>query len=329
LGLRFGVHIMRGIPRQAVRSRLPIAGTSYTADEVADLSSVCAWNTDNVGLNHDHPGAQAYYDSLLAQFAAWGVDFVKADDMLAPYHEAEIAAFAAAIRHCGRSMTLSLSPGTDLSLERVAHLGANAQMWRISNDLWDTWSDVAAQFDRLALWARHSGPDSWPDADMLPIGRIGVRAEVGAPRDSRLTRAEQITMLTLWCIARSPLMVGADLPDTDPATIALLTNPEVLSVNRESSGASEVYRDSATIAWMARPEGPDAAGDAYLAVFNLAEQARTVELEWSALGLTRPTSVRDLWRRAEAPASQGIDGLRVQLDPHGAALLRLQGMNQD
>jgi alpha-galactosidase len=335
LGLRFGVHIMRGIPRQAVRSRLPIAGTPYTADQVADLAAGCAWNTDNVGLNHDHPGAQAYYDSLLAQFAAWGVDFVKADDMIAPYREAEVAAFATAVRHSGRPMVLSLSPGTALASERVGHLAANAQMWRISDDLWDRWSDVAAQFDRLANWARYAGPDSWPDADMLPIGRVGVRAEVGEPRDSRFTRAEQITMLTLWCIARSPLMVGADLPGTDPATIALLTNPEVIAVNRESRGAREVYRDPTTIAWTAVPDpsgdvgAADGAGSAYLAVFNLADQARTVELPWSSLGLQRPTSLRDLWQRESVSpgsgASPDADVLRVSLDPHGAALLRVHG----
>ena len=329
LGLRFGVHVMRGIPRQAVRSRLPITGTPYTADEVADLSAGCAWNTDNVGLNHDHPGAQAYYDSLLAQFAAWGVDFVKADDMIAPYREAEVAAFAAAVRHCGRPMVLSLSPGTALDPERAGHLAANAQMWRVSNDLWDRWPDVLAQFDRMAVWAPYAGPDAWPDADMLPIGRIGLRAEVGEPRDSRLTRAEQVTMLTLWCIARSPLMVGADLSGTDPATIGLLTNPEVLAVHRESGGAREVYRDSATIAWTARPEPSEAAGDAYLAVFNLAAQPRTVELPWAALGLERPTSVRDLWRRAavspDSPAAPRADAVRVSLDPHGAALLRVHG----
>lgn len=329
LGLRFGVHIMRGIPRQAVRSRLPIAGTPYTADEVADLSSGCAWNTDNIGLNHDHPGAQSYYDSLLAQFAAWGVDFVKADDMIAPYREAEVAAFAAAVRRCGRPMVLSLSPGTALDPARVGHLAANAQMWRISNDLWDRWQDVLEQFDRLAVWAQHAGPDSWPDADMLPIGRIGVRAEVGAPRDSRLTRAEQITMLTLWCIARSPLMIGADLTSTDPATIALLTNPEVLAVHRASHGAGQVYRDSTTIAWTAFPQPPGAADTAYVAVFNLAEQAREIELPWSSLGLEPPATVRHLWRRQSASpeslSSPIPDALRLSLDPHGAALLRVHG----
>src|SRR3954452_7470095 len=153
MGLRFGLHIMRGIPRLAVSRDLPILGTGFTAGQVADPSSRCDWNTDNVGLDHDHPGAQAYYDSLAGLFAGWGVDFVKADDMLGPYHEREISAFAAALRGSGRDILLSLSPGRSLSTVHADHLRAHADMWRISDDLWDRWPDVYDQFGRTARWA--------------------------------------------------------------------------------------------------------------------------------------------------------------------------------
>jgi alpha-galactosidase len=317
LGLGFGVHIMRGIPRQAVDADLPILGTEYTAAQIADRAAICSWNTDNFGLYHAHPGAQAYYDSLLELLASWGVDFVKADDVLAPYHAADIEAFSRAIDHCGRPMVLSLSPGTDVPVERADHLADHAHMWRISNDLWDRWDDVAAQFDRLAAWAVHAGEDSWPDADMLPLGRIGIRAEVGVPRDSLLTRTEQITMLSLWCIARSPLMVGADLTTTDEDTLALLTNPEVLAVVRDGRDQREAYRDGTTIAWTATAPGEAA----YLAVFHTGDEPAKVELSWPALGIPRPAGLRDLWRRAPLPAG---DTLRLSLDPHGAALLRTE-----
>jgi hypothetical protein len=257
---------------------------------------------------------------LLAQFAAWGVDFVKADDMIAPYHAAEVEAFARAVARSGRPMVLSLSPGTDLPVDRAAHLARHAQLWRISNDLWDRWDDVAAQFDRLATWAPYARPDGWPDADMLPIGRIGVRAEVGELRDSRLTRAEQITMLSLWCIARSPLMVGADLTATDPETLALLTNPEVLAVARDGREPRQVYRDGDTIAWTATATAPP--DGTYLAVFHTGEAPAELELAWPALGMPRPHRLRDRWRRAPLPTG---DTLRLRLDPHGAALLRADG----
>lgn len=314
LGLKFGVHILRGIPRQAVAAGTPVLGTSDTAADIADRSATCPWNTDNYGLDHTHPGAQAYYDSLLAQFADWKVDYVKADDMIAPYHAADVAAFSRAIDHCGRPMVLSLSPGTDLPVDRADHLAEHAQLWRISNDLWDRWEDVAGQFDRLAAWAPYARPGGWPDADMLPLGRLGIRAEVGEPRETRLTRPEQVTMLSLWCIARSPLMLGADLTTTAPDTLALLTNPEVLAVLREGSDAREVLRDRTTVAWTATaPQG-----GSYLAVFHTGEEPAEVTLPWEALELPRPARLRDLWQRAMLPAG---DALRVALEPHGAALL--------
>ena len=194
MGLKFGIHIMRGIPRRAVDEDLPVLGTEFTASQIADRTDVCTWNPDNYGLDHRHPGAQAYYDGQVAQFAKWGVDFIKADDMQAPFHADEIAAYALAIRRSGRDITLSLSPGTGLSTRHIETLREHADIWRISDDLWDRWEDVHAQFARLARWAPFQHAGGWADADMLPVGRVGIRAERGEPRDSRLTTDEQKTM---------------------------------------------------------------------------------------------------------------------------------------
>ena len=316
LGLRFGVHVMRGVPRLAVRRALPVAGTPYTAADIADQGSVCAWNGDAFGLNHEHPGAQAYYDSLLAQFAAWGVDFVKADDMLHPYHDREIAAFSRALRGCGRPMVLSLSPGTKMSLEYAEHLRSAADMWRIANDLWDRWDDVRAQFDRLPMWAPLAGPGSWPDADMLPLGRLGVRAEVGPQRDSRLTRVEQRTLMTLWCVARCPLMFGGDLPSTDAETLALLTNPGVLELLHGSAGNRQALREHDLAVWTAERT---AGTGRYVAVFNLGERPMEVDLDWPAVGCRPGESVLDLWERKQLPEMSRA--LTAGLQPHGSRLM--------
>lgn len=316
LGLKFGLHLMRGIPRQAVDNDLPILHTDWTAAEVADKENVCTWCTDSYGLDHTRAGAQAYYDSVLEQFAAWGVDFVKADDMIGPYHADEVEAFSTAIACCGRPMVLSLSPGVDLTLDRAPHLATHAQMWRISNDVWDRWDHVLAQFDRLAAWAPYAGPGSWPDADMLPLGHIGIRAEVGTDRTSALTRQEQKTMLTLWCIARSPLMMGGDLPTTDPETIGLLTNPEVLAVLKDGDRPRQVYADgSGTIAWTSQDSAVP--GRTFVAVFNTRDEAADVVLPWERLGLTRPQRMRDLWRREDVTPRPD---LATALGSHDAAL---------
>ena len=333
LGLRLGIHVMRGIPRRAVAEDSPVLGTDLHAADIAEPSNSCEWNPHMVGIDHSVPGAQAYYDSVLALYASWGVDFLKVDDMLWPYQAAEIEAFAGAIDRCGRPMQLSLSPGRDLSLTRLNHLREHATMWRICDDLWDRWEDVEANFARFARWAPHAGPDGWPDGDMLPLGRIGIRAERGEPRDSLLTLDEQTTLMTLWAIARSPLMVGGDLPSSDPATIALLQNPDVLALHATARASREVFREDPLILWTA--EGQD--GERYVAAFNVGADVLEVALDSQNVGLPARLDgeVRELWSgelvrprevtvqsdaaRGVAPGSTALD---VRIPSHGAVLLR-------
>jgi len=332
LGLRFGIHTMRGIPRRAVAQDLPILGTDATASDVADETNVCEWNPDMLGLDHANPAAQAYYDSTLALYAEWGVDFIKADDMLWPYQAADVAAYAAAISASGRDVVLSLSPGRDLSLERLDHLRAHADMWRICDDLWDQWSDVEANFARFARWAPFAGPEGWPDGDMLPLGRIGIRAERGEPRDDRLTPDERVALLTLWIIARSPLMIGGDLPSSDPATIALFQNADVLAVLSRSTRNREVFREGALVLWAA--DGQD--GERYAAAFNLGSVQMDAVLDAGNIGFPASGVAIELWTGREVPlepvavqsdAARGVApgsaAVRVTLSPHGAALLRI------
>ncbi|MFB7249926.1 alpha-galactosidase [Microbacterium sp. NPDC056234] len=332
LGLRFGIHTMRGIPRRAVAQNLPILGTDAKASDVADATNACEWNPDMLGLDHTDPAAQAYYDSTLALYAEWGVDFIKADDMLWPYQAADVEAYAAAIRTSGRDIVLSLSPGRDLSLERLDHLRGHADMWRICDDLWDQWVDVEANFARFARWAPFAGAEGWPDGDMLPLGRIGIRAERGEPRDDRLTPDERVTLLTLWIIARSPLMIGGDLPSSDPATIALFQNADVLAVLQRSTRNREVFREGALVLWAA--DGED--GERYAAAFNLGSQPMDAVLDAGDIGFPASGVATELWTGREVPlepvavqsaAARGVApgsaAVRVALPPHGAALLRI------
>ncbi|MGF6822092.1 alpha-galactosidase [Microbacterium sp. ZKA21] len=332
LGLRFGIHTMRGIPRRAVAQDLPILGTDVRASAVAEETNVCEWNPDMLGLDHANPAAQAYYDSTLALYAEWGVDFIKADDMLWPYQAADVSAYATAIERSGRDIVLSLSPGRDLSLERLDHLREHADMWRICDDLWDQWSDVEANFARFARWAPFAGPEGWPDGDMLPLGRIGIRAERGEPRDDRLTPDERVSLLTLWIIARSPLMIGGDLPSSDPATIALFQNADVLSVLSRSTRNREVFREGALVLWAA--DGAD--GERYAAAFNLGSAPMDAVLDAGNIGFPASGVATELWTARAVPlepvavqsdAARGVAPgsavLRVALPPHGAALLRI------
>jgi len=317
-GLKFGLHLMRGIPRQAVAMNTLILGTSFHAADIADENDICQWNPDMWGVDMSKPGAQEYYDSVFQQFAGWGVDFVKVDDLSRPYHAAEIEAIRKAIDRCGRPMVLSTSPGAT-PLADADHIASHANMWRISDDFWDRWGLLKEQFQRCADWAGYCGSGHYPDADMLPLGAIRV-AEHG---HTGFSRDEQITMMTLWSICRSPLMFGGNLPDSDQFTLSLLTNPEVIAVDQQSSGGRQVFRQDDLIAWSADVPG---SGDKYLAVFNARDSSSdnkpvAVTVRLRDLGFDGPCRTRDLWKRADIGVVQGEFSPMIAV--HGAGLYRL------
>lgn len=319
LGLKFGIHMMRGIPRQAVHANTPIKGSVSRARDIAHINSICPWNTDMYGVDATKEGAQAYYNSLFEMYAEWGVDFVKVDDIAASrlygIHLDEIRLIRKAIDRSGRPMVLSLSPGP-APLDEAEFLVKNANMWRITDDFWDRWELLYQMFERCEKWFPFPGPGHWPDCDMLPLGRIGIRS-VDGDRWTRFTRDEQITMMTLWTIFRSPLMLGGELRDNDRWTLYLLTNEEVLQVHKNSSNNRPLYRDGYWSSWIA----DDAEGNIYLAVFNLSEVLLTfpITVEW--LGLSDKLKVRNLWRRTELGSLH--DNIMITIPPHGAALLKI------
>jgi alpha-galactosidase len=317
-GLKFGIHILRGIPRQAVEKNLPILGTGIHAAEIANTASVCNWNADMYGLNMSKPGAQAYYDSIVTLYATWGVDFIKADDMARPYHTDEIAALHQAILKSGRPIVLSLSPGP-APLNQVDDLRSHAEMWRIEDDLWDTWGSVKAMYKDAAAWLPLVAPGHWPDADMLPLGRIGIRAERGEDRSSRLTHDEQMTMMSMWSMLHSPLIFGGDLPSLDPFTRSLLTNTEVLNIDQHSSNATIAYSKDDLHIWTAKGAPP---GVVYAALFNFSDSPAHVHMAWSQLGITvSSASIRELWTGETLRGSPDVD---ASVAAHGVVLYKIE-----
>jgi alpha-galactosidase len=324
-GLKFGIHIMRGIPRRAVSENLPIQGTPYHAGDVADKVHVCPWEgmVDMYGVDMSKPGGQAYYDSIATLYAKWGVDYVKADDMSqsfdpkAPYHADEIAGLSKALRKTGRPIVLSLSPGPT-PIDQYDHLKKYVQLWRISNDFWDRWEDLKGQFALIHQWEPYAHPGGWPDADMLPLGRIGIRGERGNDRSSNFIHDEQRTLIALWCMFRSPLMFGGHLPSNDAFTLALITNPEVLAIDQDSSGNHQSYAQGDTIAWTA--DAPGKRGK-YVAVFNIGDDPVDLDLSWADVGVkTGEAAVRDLWGRKDIGTAAR---LQTTLPPHASILYRV------
>ena len=318
-GLKFGIHVMRGIPRQAVEKNTPIKGTQYRAADIVDKDNPCRWNPDMWGVDTTKPGSQAYYDSLAELYASWGVDFIKADDMGSHlYQPAEMKALSLAIRKTSRPIVLSISPGP-APVSEAEFFEKYAQMWRISDDFWDDWKLLKKQFDYTRDWAEFVGKnDTWPDADMLPLGKLRVTAKEGGGSPTKFTADEQQTLMTLWSIFRSPLIFGGDLPSNDKATNALISNDEVLAVDQRSSGNHQVFEGGNVRAWIADVPGGT---DHYLAVFNLGDDVINVDLPWSKVGINAfILEVRDLWQRTSLGEK---DRLLVALRPHASALYRV------
>jgi len=325
-GLKFGIHLLRGIPRQAVRANSAIKGTNLRAADIADTNSDCSWNTDMFGVDMSKPGAQEYYDSLFELVAFWEVDLVKVDDLSRPYHKAEIEAIRKAIDRTGRKIVFSTSPGA-APVAEGAHVASHANQWRISDDFWDTWKALLEQFTRCHNWEPFIGPGHFPDADMLPLGKLDM-----GKRTSRFTREEQYTMMTLWCIFRSPLIMGGDLTKLDDFTLSLLTNPEVIAVNQSSTGNRQLFRRDGLVGWVADVPG---SSDRYLALFNTRNKpgetnspaTAKVEVSLAEVGFSEVCKIRDLWSRKDIGDFAGTFGPEVAW--HGSGLYRVSGQRAE
>jgi alpha-galactosidase len=325
-GLRFGIHILRGIPKKTVFANTHIGSTRYRAAMAADTTDTCSWNPDNFGVKANLAG-QAWYDALMKQYASWGVDFLKVDCIAHPYKSAEIRMIHKAIERSGRPIVLSLSPGPT-PIEHAGEVAKNAEMWRISDDVWDHWDidpeaewsqGIKGQFPILAKWADQIKPGAWPDADMLPIGQLRPNPGEGKPRNSRLTEDEQRTMITLWAIARSPLFLGGNLTQMDDALKSLLTNQDVLDMDRYSTTSEKNTEDGPLVTWTSHSIRGD---KHYLAVFNVSDAPIHVDKTFAEYGYIDKAQykVRDLWQRKELGL---LNSFQVDLPPHGSVVYSL------
>lgn len=320
-GLKFGIHIMRGVPKAAVMRKTPVKGTDgITADMIHSKETLCKWLHDNYTVDATKPGAQEYYNSLMELYASWGVDFIKIDDLSAPvYHENEINMIRKAIDLCGRPIVLSTSPG-ETPIAAAGHLKTHANMWRMVNDVWDVWRDLTHLMEVAELWYPHISEGTWPDCDMIPLGHLSIRGERGNDRMTNLTRDEQYSLMTFFTILRSPLMYGGDLPTMDDFTLSLLTNNEVLRMHRESTGVRQVYRKDGKLAVTSRNA---ATGEIYLALFNIADNVeQKVAVKLNEIGLKGKVNVTDLWTGKELGKVSGTFGSK--LAPHACGLYKLK-----
>jgi hypothetical protein len=306
-GLKFGIHIMRGIPVVAVNKNLPIKGTKVKATDIYSEKDQCRWLRDMYTIVPGKQGAQEYYNSIFELYASWGLDFVKVDDLSSPiYFTEEVEMIRKAIDRTGRKILLSTSPG-ETPIDHATHVQQHANMWRTVGDFWDNWGQLKTHFEVFERWNKWRMKGAWPDGDMLPLGRIGIRAERGAPRMANFTKDEQYTLMTLWSIFKSPLMFGGNLPDNDSFTLSLLTNKRVLDVLKYSTNNRPLFNEGDRAAWIADEPGT---GAKYLAVFNKADQALAIE-------------DRAIWKSDNINRATPGQGKQLDIDISGAKKLYL------
>ncbi|WP_456866689.1 glycoside hydrolase family 27 protein [Galbibacter sp. BG1] len=317
-GLKFGIHIMRGIPTKAVHDKLPIKGTNgVTVDKIYSTENQCKWLKDNYTIVANKPGAQEYYNSLFEMYAAWGVDFVKIDDLSAPiYHKEEIELIRNAIDNSGREIVLSTSPG-ETPVASANHVSEHANMWRMVNDVWDKWDDLTHLMKVSKDWYPYIGNGTWPDCDMIPLGRISIRGERGSDRMTRLTKDEQYSLMTFFTIFKSPLFFGGDLPSNDDFTLSLLTNAEVLKVHQQGTDVKQIRNTSKEVIISATNKENT---HKYLAVFNIDDnEPQTIEIDLDSIGINKLKTVKNLWSGVTSKVEERI--YKVTLQPHQSQLL--------
>jgi len=301
LGLKFGIHLMRGIPRKAVELNLPIKNTTYRARDIANTDSICNWCHYNYGVDMDKPGAQEFYNSLIQQMADWGVDFVKADDLV-PFPK-EIIGFANAIENCNKEIVFSLSPGGHKRLMDLPYY-RRANMLRISSDIWDRGSDLDKGFES---WKQYQGTNCngfFPDLDMIPFGQLMLMtpgdvykveddarlAGFGFKRQCQLTQDQMYTFLTCRALAASPLFIGGDLPTMDAFSRKLLLDREMLACNQNGIMGFQVSAQNNIDIWIT----PDKIrpGKGWIGVFNRSNKSANVRLTKSDLALKNQVNYR-------------------------------------
>ncbi len=316
LGLKFGIHILRGIPKQAIRCNTMIKGSEHTASEIADFGSVCLWNGDMCGVDMKRDGAQEYYNSIFELYASWGVDFVKVDDIARPYHKSEVEAINRAIKNSGREMVLSLSPGA-APVDEAQHLGEYANMWRMTDDFWDNWKLLRNMFDYCRSWFPYVKEGHWPDCDMLPLGRLRLCNHEGGDV-TNFTEDEQKLLMSLWAMFRSPLMFGGDMTFNDEFTLSLMQNTDLININKNSHSGREVYRKGNEIVWAAN--GND--GEYYVAQFNVGDEEITSKFPVSFIGIEDEVCGTELWTKEDVVVNENNEIVSV-VPVHGVRLNKI------
>src|SRR4051812_22205 len=322
-GLKFGLYVTPGISHQAVVQNTAIQGTPYHADDIATTAAEKNYNCKGmVGIDYSKPGAQQFIDSWAAQWASWGVDYVKLDGV-GSFDIPDVQAWSDALKQTGRPIHLELSNSLNINYATTWSKLANG--WRTGGDVecycgpngssypLTDWSHVSARFNQVANWAPYGGPGGFNDYDSI---------EVGNGANDGLTLDERKTQMSLWALAASPFILGTDLTNLDPGDLALLKNTDVLAVDQDAIDATRVSNSGGRQIFTKQEPN----GDEIVGLFNTNGAAQQISTSASALGLAGGTDyfVKDLWTHQTTETAGNI---ATSVPAHGVALYRISPDN--
>lgn len=328
LGLKFGVHIMRGISRIAYAKNFPIYGTRYTARDIADTTSLCKWNSDNYGVDMSKSGAQAYYDSYIMQLVSWGVDFIKADDIAG--YPREIDAVINAIHKTNKNVVLSLSPGGD-SKPEYFDTYKKADMLRVTKDVWDDQIGIDRVFDAWKLWRNVDHSGFWLDMDMIPFGHLCLqhadpdflsakpsskKGERQSEHMSFFSNDQKYSFMAMRALSASPLFMGGDLPTSDEFSLSLLVNKEMLACDENGVVGSLVSDKNNIEVWKVVDKKNPKKG--WVGIFNRSSEMKNFDITNTSLGFAdQSLKLTDIWMNKDLGKIKNMDKQTVSINPGG------------
>eukprot|EP00659_Diplonema_papillatum_P001254 gene1254-1942_t len=328
LGLKMGIWETHGIPLAAYDAKLPVLGTSFTAqdvvvhDENGKPTPACSWIDDQYQINTSHPGAAAYYKSIIDQLSGWGIEYIVMDCVFgANYAPQDIMLYSEAIEQSPRDFVYLLSPGDPSHTDRMAVAQKYATMARITVDYYANWHQTFTHFAPLTLYSNEgiTGTENgfYIFQDKMPFGKMRGRAEI----PWSWWPQTEILIVVLWTISQSPLLYSGDMRmnstcpvnGTEPCgieqhTIDLLTNDRVLAVNNDIRHVRQLSDDGFSIVYTGNSASLLPANSKYVAIFNILcglprvadppclNETITSTISFASIGLPNRTyNVFDVW----------------------------------
>lgn len=264
--------------------------------------TTCAGYTGSYG--HEQQDADTY--------AKWGIDYLKYDWCSAGriYKDSDLQPvyqkMGDALEKSGGKIVFSLCEyGRGDVWTWGAKVGGNA--WRTTDDISDTWKSMSdIGFKQIDI-AQYENPGHWNDPDMLEVGNGGM------------TTDEYQTHMTLWSMLSAPLLAGNDLQHMSDDTKNLLTNRDVIAIDQDPAVHHPKRTELGNGVEVWTREMAD--GSTVVAIFNRADNASPVNLSWSKIGLTAPSSARNLWTHQDVQMSG--DSYSATVPMHGVLLLKV------